>query len=342
MGPSTVRCFLLTWFGLFALCLASDETDIWPYNTFSTGPWQPPHLSISQTGDVQPGHIFVGIRNSETNGTAPTIYDNRGNLVYQGPQKPTMDFKVQRLFHQDVITFWSGENKTLGYGFGKVHILDSTYREIYTVTLQGDFITPSGETMESYIDVHEHIITPRNTMVVTAINLTQHDLSSIGGRRDHWMVTNQIYEIDIPTNEILFSWDALDHEDQIPLNESARPPGESGSTPDTAWDAYHMNSVATTNDGYLVSLRFYHSAFYLNSNGTVRWQLSVREPSDLWLHIVLTAAGYRVMAAVTSREMYASPGSTISAFFMSPRMASLSVFSTTQARKPIPAQNPVE
>lgn len=273
--------FLSTWLAFLVLCLAADQYDEygelieWPYNTFATHSRQPPCLSVQKEGDVHPGYIFVGVRTDEATGTAPTIYDNNGELVYQGPEGTSMDFKVQRLFDQDVLTFWTGENRTLGYGYGKVHVLDSTYREIHTITLQGDFVTPDGQPQQSYIDVHEHVITPHGTMVVSAINLTQHDLTSIGGRPDHWMVTSQIYEIDILSNEILYSWDALDHQDQIPLGESARLPGESGSNPDEAWDAYHLNSIDTTNDGYLISLRFYQSAFYLNRNGTVQWRLSV-------------------------------------------------------------------
>ncbi|KAJ5918587.1 hypothetical protein N7466_010579 [Penicillium verhagenii] len=256
----------------------------WNDYTYMTGPWQPPQLEVSKTGDIDPGLIFIPIRNNNTAGSAVTIYDNDGALVYQGPEEITMDFKMQKLFGKNVITFWSGVPKMSGgYGYGTVHILDETYREIYTVKLTGDFQTASGNTWDSYIDVHENTITPRNTIIVSAINVTQHDLSSVGGPVDGWMSVSQFYEIDIPTNEILYRWDALEHLDAIPLSGSRKsvPPNVSRELP---WDCYHMNSVETTNEGFLISMRFYWTAFYLNQNGSVRWQLAVSITRSLSAH----------------------------------------------------------
>ncbi|KAJ5098047.1 hypothetical protein N7532_005048 [Penicillium argentinense] len=252
---------------------AATETN-WPYASFKTGPWEPPQLALNKTDGVDPGLIFIPIRNENTAGTAVTIYDNDGHFVYQGPEEATMDFRVQKLFDEDVLTFWSGEVEVAGgYGYGKVHILDKTYREIHTITLTDNFVTATGETRDSYIDVHEHQITDRNTILVSAINVTQHNLTSLGGPSDAWMTVSHFYEIDILTKEILFTWNALDHQDKIPLS-SSRQRMQAHPVQATPWDAYHMNSVTPTNDGYLISMRFYWSAFYLNKDGTVRWQLS--------------------------------------------------------------------
>ncbi|KAJ5718349.1 ASST-domain-containing protein [Penicillium malachiteum] len=260
---------------LSAGTLATDAT--WMNYTYKTGPWQPPQLLVDRTGAENPGLIFIPVRNANTAGTAVTIYENNGKLVYQGPEEVTMDFKMQKLFGKDVITFWSGTPQIAGgYGYGKVHILDNTYNEIYTITLDEGFLTADSETFESYIDVHEHIITPRNTIIVSAINVTQHDLSSAGGPTDGWMTVSQFYEIDIPTNKVVYKWNALDHQDLIPLASSKYPP-PSGNSRKTPWDCYHMNSVQATNEGFLVSLRFFWSAYYLNQDGTVRWQFSGAE-----------------------------------------------------------------
>lgn len=269
--------------GLLLLgCLGSATEAYWPYSSFTTGPWEPPKLQLNKTGGIDPGLFFIPIRNENSLGSAVTIYDNDGEMVYQGPEEKSMNFRVQKLFDQDVITFWSGEVEIVGgYGYGKVHILDTTYREIYTITLTDNwnskFVTATGKSHDSYIDVHEHQITDRNTILVSAINVTQQDLSSFDGPSDAWITASQFYEIDIATNEIIFAWKSLDHQDKIPLSES-RQPMLIHSVQDNPWDLYHLNSIAATNDGYLISMRFYWAVFYLNKDGSVRWRLSVSHP----------------------------------------------------------------
>ncbi|KAJ5537190.1 ASST-domain-containing protein [Penicillium frequentans] len=275
-----MRSSLFSACGALILSAGALADATWSNYTYKTGPWQPPQLEVTKTGIVDPGLIFIPVRNSNTAGTAVTIYDNDGELVYQGPEEVTMDFKVQKLFGKNVITFWSGVPQIAGgYGYGTVHILDETYNEIYTITLTGDFQTASGEVRDSYIDVHEHIITPRNTIIVSAINVTQHDLSSAGGPTDGWMTVSQFYEIDIPTNKIVYKWDALEHQEGIPLSASKQAV-QSGVSRETPWDCYHMNSVEATNEGFLISMRFYWSAYYLNQNGTIRWQLSGADDNE--------------------------------------------------------------
>lgn len=256
---------------LLSLGVAADN---WPFSTFSTGPWTPPQLEVNKTGDVDPGLIFIGPRGNQEAGTAALIYDNDGNLVYQGPDQVTANFRTQKLYGRDVITFWAGDMTDLGFGYGTVHILDDTYKEIYTVKLQGHFLTPDGEPRESYIDLHESHVTPRNTLLVSSYNVTKHDLTSIGGKPDQYMLDSQFHEIDIPTNQIIYSWSALDHEADIPLHKSTQGLGEAG-TQEKPWDAHHLNSIVTTEKGFLISLRHYWSAYYLKQDGSVMWQFSV-------------------------------------------------------------------
>lgn len=256
---------------------AAQQWDGWPFTWFRTGHWQPPHIVLRQIGRNQdPGKIFLSVRNDNLeDGTAPTIYDNNGDMVWQGPHEKTMDFKMQKLFGKDVITYWDGETGVLGYGYGQVHILDDTYKEIYTVTLQDDFVTPNGVPRESYVDVHEHIITPNNTMIVSAINITTTDCSDVpDGREDMYVIDALFYEIDIATNEVLFKWDALEHPDKIQMG-MIKQTVWGGDSPEHPWDCFHMNSVHPTKDGYLVSIRYLWSALYINRDGSVRWQLSV-------------------------------------------------------------------
>lgn len=256
---------------LFALpALAND----WPYFTAATAPFRPPRLQVSRDGPSDPGYFFIGPRGNEQAGTASLIYDEDGNLVYQGPEEVTANFKIQRLFNQDVITFWAGDMTLLGYGYGSVHILDNTYREIYTVTLMDNFVTPDGKPRDSYIDLHESHITDRNTLLVTAYNVTPHDLSVIGGKPDMFMLDAKFYEVDIATNEIVHSWSALEHIDQIPLEESKQGLGDDFGVQTNPWDTYHINAVERMDEGYMISMRHYWSAYYVHENGTILWQLS--------------------------------------------------------------------
>ncbi|KAJ5608241.1 hypothetical protein N7537_004860 [Penicillium hordei] len=47
-----------------------------------------------------------------------------------------------------------------------------------------------------------------------------------------------------------------------------------GSKLTEAWDAYHINSVTPTKYGYLVNFRHIWSAFYINKDGSIWWELS--------------------------------------------------------------------
>lgn len=249
----------------------------WPYLTYKTTAFQPPQLNITTSGaPLAPGYLFIGPRGNQAAGTAALIYDQEGDLVYQGPNEVVSNFKVQKLFGRDVLTFWAGDMMSIGYGYGTVHILDNTYKEIYTVTLDGPFISPNGSTMTSYIDLHESKVTNRNTLLVTAYNVTQYDLTSIGGQKDGWMLDGQFYEIDIPTNNVLFKWNALEHIIDIPFNGSHQGLGDSGASQEAPWDAYHINSITETNEGYLVSLRHFWAGYYLFRNGSIKWCLDVR------------------------------------------------------------------
>ncbi|KAJ5650720.1 uncharacterized protein N7484_004443 [Penicillium longicatenatum] len=263
------------WYTASSALLLSVTAAAWPYSTYKSIDFQPPTLQINQTGPTDPGLIFLGPRGGvQPAGQAALIYDNAGNLVYEGPEEVTSNFMVQKLNGSDVITFWAGDMMDIGYGYGSVHILDNTYQEIHTVTLTGNFVTPDNSTKTSYIDLHESKITPNNTLLVTAYNVTQHDLTSIGGTSSEWMLDSHFYEIDIATNEIVSSWSALDHEDDIPLTSSHQKLGGTAGTQENPYDAYHINAITPTNNGHLVSLRHMWSGYYLSENGTVMWQVS--------------------------------------------------------------------
>lgn len=332
---------------LFAACSAlllatQAAADTFPYSTYRTAPYTPPQIKVTKSGQTDPGYIFVGPRGNQPQGTAALIYDEDGHLVYQGPEEVTANFKVQKLFNEDVITFWAGNMMDLGFGYGTVHILDNTYREIYTVTLQDNFVSPDGAPRDSYIDLHESHVTDRNTLLVTAYNVTQHDLSSIGGKVDDYMLDGMFFEIDIATNEIVYQWSALDHLQDIPLEASKQGLGADQGTQDKPWDAYHINSVELMDEGYIISLRHYWSGFYVHNNGSVMWQLSV---SGIVFALVVTylLKSDRVNATPATLRLMtvpSSPGSTTSVSTTRRKTACKSACSTTPTHPRILSTQP--
>lgn len=138
----------------------------------------------------------------------------------------------------------------------------------------------------SNIDLHELLITPSGSLLVTANNVTQADLTSVGGPADGWVVAVFVYEIDIATNKVLFSWNSLDHLDKLPFTASLYPLGADGFTgvnQSLAWGYFHINAVEPYDDGYIISSRYLCSAIAIDGSGEVKWRLSGRVGGDFKL-----------------------------------------------------------
>ena len=146
----------------------------------------------------------------------------------------------------------------------------------------------------SNVDLREIYITGRNTVLVTANNVTQTDLRSVGSLENGWVVDALFYEIDIETNKILFRWRSLDHLEEILLTASLYPWGSegfNGMKQSNALGYFHINSVAPYDDGYIISSRYLCSAVATDSRGNAKWRLQV----------VLTTEFYAVDLTAISR-----------------------------------------
>lgn len=73
-----------------------------------------------------------------------------------------------------------------------------------------------GNELTAQIQCHQAYVTDRGSLIVSAYNATPADLTSIGGFPNGWVLDSMFYEIDIKTQEILFSWSALNA--GIPVN----------------------------------------------------------------------------------------------------------------------------
>ena len=155
---------------------------------------------------------------------------------------------MQKLFGGDVFTYSDAQPDVRVLGYGSTQVLDTSYKEIFTVTLNDDSQTASSKRFDSYIGGHEHYIMPHNTMLVSAVNFTQTDTSHPRSvRPDMWVIDFLFYQIDIKANMILFKWDA---QEQIPISKS-RLDLKGGKNSTDAWDAHHINSVTPTRHGQI-------------------------------------------------------------------------------------------
>jgi hypothetical protein len=247
----------------------------WPIQLFKSSPLQPPVMNVTKSGKTQPGYIFLSPYDALKGYGFPAIYTDDGELVWQGPPGSITGFQTQTLNGEPVLTYWNGTVSMLGFGYGSIHFLNQTYDEIYRVTLSDGnrtFKTAMGSQFPSYIDVHEDSITNRDSVLVTAYNVTGADLQSVGGPKDGWIYDGQFYEIDIVSNDVLFSWSASDH---LNLSDSATPLAGSGNIQSYPWDFAHLNSVMRYGDEYILSAHGYCSVYALDSKGDIKWTLNV-------------------------------------------------------------------
>ena len=176
--------------------------------------------------------------------------------------------------------YWSGVliREPVGRGYGSIHILDQSYEQIAEVKLPGDFQTLKGTRYESNVDAHEIYITEKGTMLVTANNVTQYNLSSVGGPKDGWTVDSLVYEIEIESGEVVFRWSSVEHIDEVPLSLPlylVGSEGYDGKTQEKAWGYFHINAAKPYEDGFIISSRYLCAALMVNRDGSVEWILQV-------------------------------------------------------------------
>ncbi len=194
----------------------------------------------------------------------PMIIDDRGRPVWFVPDRPgsvSMDLKVQQYRGEPVLTWWSGEMVVPpGYGRGEVTIADRSYRTVATVR--------AGNGLQA--DMHDFVITPRDTGLLVSYHDRRWDLRPIGGAVDAVVTEGVVQEVDIPTGAVLFEWHSLDH---VGVEESLEPLPKDPRQP---WDYFHINSVEVDGDGHLlVSARNTHAVYRIRrDNGAVVWRLS--------------------------------------------------------------------
>lgn len=291
---------LLTIIALGSVAIVNAQTQ-WPVQSYQTEPFHFPVFNITKTGlPLDQGLIFITPEGTFADSTLvenAQIADDDGNLIWSSSiGGPFFNLLVQQLNNQSVLTYWNGSGTPAGggHGYGRVSILDRTYTEIYNICPDlGLLSAPNGTVTNGssglcQADLHEQYLTDRGTLLVTAYNITQTDLTSVGGASDGWILDSLFFELDLETSETLFSWSALAN---VPISDSQLPfSSGDGSTQALAWDFFHINSIQLVGDDYLINSRHLWTVFLLDSTGEILWTLNVScssLSSEFLTHMIL-------------------------------------------------------
>ncbi len=210
---------------------------------------------IHREQGVSSDPIFIAPYNAPVGQAGAVIADNDGQPIWENPLagKVTTNFRVQSYRGSPVLTWWEGLIE-YGHGVGEYVIADAGYRTVRRVQaahgLRGD--------------LHEFVITPRDTALLTSYVIRNADLSSVGGSRKGTIQDAIFQEIDLASGRLLLEWHSLDH---VPLDESY-------ALVEANWDFFHINSVDLDWDGnLLISSRSMQTVYKLDRTGAILWRL---------------------------------------------------------------------
>ena len=212
--------------------------------------------------------------------TGSLMMDQAGNPVWFRPLPSryiqNTDFRTQLYHGNPVLTMWQGtisgtQSETLNLPDGDpepgafFQILDHHYRIIKRMYAKLGFTA----------DVHEFLITKRNTALFTAVKQVRADLSPYGGPVNGYFDNYSVQEVDIKTGKLLFFWNVLDH---VNPAYSMLPASDAAST-NNIWDCFHVNSVQEGPDNtLLISMRNMWAIYNVDKKtGNILWQLGGKQ-----------------------------------------------------------------
>jgi hypothetical protein len=210
-----------------------------------------------------PGDFFLAPY--EGQGTpGEMIVDQGGDLVWfkaAPPHEISTNFRVQWYAGHTVLTWWQGRAFALGFGHGEDDIYNTSYQPVARVLAGNGY----------QADLHEFLLTQRDTAWIDAYDPVVVDLSKMGGS-PHGVVNDcVVQQVDVKTGLVMWEWHALGH---IPLADSYR--GMPHTTDN--WDYVHINSIDPgTHGDLLLSGRSTWAIYDVNlASGAIIWQLGGR------------------------------------------------------------------
>ena len=232
-------------------------------NVAAPDPADPPYIIVSAAGYPLRGPGDPGLMILNRDGGIVWYSPNTGFPASDGEGR--MDFNVQSYRGRAVLTWWQGKI-IKGYGEGQAVIADGSYNTIATVK--------AGNGLQ--VDLHEFVITPQDTALVTAYRQVSTDLSALGGPSHGVALSGVVQEIDIASGRVLFEWSSIEH---VPVTDTYIP--FAGGTKAAPFDYLHINSIAIAPDGDLIISARNTSTVYKVSrpSGNVVWRLGGKRSS---------------------------------------------------------------
>jgi hypothetical protein len=228
---------------------------------------KPPVVQIrTPAKGTAPGYVFLAPKMAVVQ-AGPLIMDNRGQVVWFHPLKRTKgvtDFRAQRYHGKPVLTWWRGRVSDVGVGINGWYVIyDQSYRPVAEVRPGNGLVG----------DVHEFLLTSRDTALMTIYHRRHVDLRALGGPKDGLIWDGIVQEVDIPTGRVLFEWHSFP---EIGVAESySNPPKKQLGTKPFPYDYIHLNSIdEEPNGNLLVSGRNTHAVYEISRRtGKVLWRL---------------------------------------------------------------------
>ena len=219
---------------------------------------KPPAITVLQRAHRTAGGLVFVAPSSGPGQRGAMIFDDAGELVWFHPvaHKAATDFKVGLYHGKPVLTWWEG-TVVNGLADGEWVVLDSSYREL------ARFSAADGRRS----DLHELVVTPHDTALVTSNETAVWNLASVGGNRHGQVVGGVVQELELPSGRLIWEWRSLEH---VAVDET-----EIKGKPGPRFDYFHINSIDVAPDGNLiVSARNTWAAYKVSRRtGRILWRL---------------------------------------------------------------------
>lgn len=225
---------------------------------------------LASSTAVAPGLILATPRPpSPRVRSGPMMFDSRGRVVWFHPLGrgySSANLQVQTYRGRRVLTW--GQRPSVATWSSAHHIYDVIADDHYRIIRR---VRAAGRDMVT--NLHDFVITPRDTALVLGMRRATRDLSAYGGSDRGTVIEDVLQEIDIASGRVLFSWHSLSH---VPLADSYE-----RAEPGRPFDYMHMNSVAEDSDGnLLVSGRHTSTVYKIDrESGDIIWRLGGKHSS---------------------------------------------------------------
>lgn len=227
----------------------ANATSGFPSQTFRSSEIIAPVLHVNtynRSAVDDAGYIFMGAVYGKMR-AGPMILDAKDMSLVYADQRYDNSYtsQVQTVNGTNYLVFWEGVHNR-GHANGHGLVFNENYDLIYNVTAHGY--------QDTLADMHEMRITENNTALFTVYWSIPWDCTSMGGPVDGLLMDSGFQEVDMETDEVLFTWAATDHFDVE--DTYARYGSGFGVSDNSGFDFFHINSVDKTEDGnYLISSR---------------------------------------------------------------------------------------